>query len=125
MNKLAEQLTALADELKSSNWFITLNIERHSDVIRVHMREEGFTNIFNDFDFKDLDHKDFPTEIYKDIDGVHFFALSKEPAIFCEGCGTWLTKDKQSSWIGFCQACDTKADRDDRDMDDNKFFYKE
>ena len=122
MNKLAEQLTALADELKSSNWFLALNIERRSEEIRVHMWEKEFTSIFDDFDFKDRNCDTYPTEISVVIDGVKFFALSEHPATFCEYCGAWITDDNRGT-AGRCKSCGERGY--DVDMDDPVDHYEE
>lgn len=63
---------------------------------------------------------------------------------FCESCGNILASVTESEWEGYCQGCADRAAKDtdeyerscedravfireydDRDMDDNKFFYKE
>lgn len=122
MKELAERLMALRQELVNANWFITLNIGWHDAEIHVHMREEEFTAIFDDFDIADRNCDTYPTEISVVIDGVKFFALSEHPATFCEYCGAWITDDNRGT-AGRCKSCGERGY--DREMDDPVDHYEE
>jgi hypothetical protein len=121
MKELAERLMALRQELVNTNWFITLDIGRHDAEIRVHMREEEFTAIFDDFDIADRKCDTFPTERYVVINGVRFFSLSENPATFCEHCGEWITDHNRGEFDTVCYYCQER-NVDDRGMDDNKYL---
>ena len=121
MIKLAEKINSLFDELKAMPGFIRFDGGKY-DAIRVHMQEETFTSIFDDFDFKDRNCDTYPTEISVVIDGVKFFALSEHPATFCEYCGAWITDDNRGT-AGRCKSCGERGY--DRDMDDSRFDHYE
>ena len=81
MIKLAEKINSLNEELEAFDGFISLELHPNTKTVSVHMRERNFAEYFSDYRCRDFGVEPYKAELYNDINGVHFFALSTNPFI--------------------------------------------
>lgn len=80
MNELTERINSLMAEVEAIDGFIALDISHlNGSPARVLLMEEKFAVLFPQHFARSRGTHRFPTELYVDLNGVTFCALSEKP----------------------------------------------
>ena len=84
INKLAGKINELAEDLKDLQGLISFEVYPFGDKVDVHMDKEAFCNTFATYWSRDRKDEDYPIELFVEVGGVKFFALSETQVPFGE-----------------------------------------